>query len=73
MKLLSDFYLHTDKINLALFYYEQTREAALLLDHPPLLIECLLGLAECCRRVGLENDGIKVLKKALEYSWFRGL
>jgi hypothetical protein len=73
LKLLADFYLHTDRAELAVFYYDQTREACLLLDSSILLVDSLVGLAQCCGKVGCESDGIKILKKALEYSWYRGL
>jgi hypothetical protein len=73
LKFLADFHLHTDKIEQAVFYYDQTREACLLLDHRLLLVESLIGLADCCGKVGVEAEGIKILKKALEYSWLRGL
>lgn len=57
----------------AFFYYNQTREGALLLDNPVFLVESLLGMAECCGRCGIEAEGIKILKKALEYTWFYNL
>lgn len=58
---------------MAIFYYNQSREACLLLDHSVLLVESLIGLAQCCGKVGAEGEGIKVLKKALEYAWLKGL
>ena len=30
-------------------------------------------MAECCSRCGIEKEGIKVLKKALEYTWINHL
>ena len=38
-----------------------------------LLVESLMGLSQCCGKAGLEADAIRILKKALEYSWLRGL
>ena len=73
IKLLADFYLITDRVGLAVSYYEQAREACLLLDNAGMLVEALLGLAGCCGKVGLEAEGIRILKKALEYAWLKGL
>jgi tetratricopeptide (TPR) repeat protein len=70
---LADFHLQTDKLETAIFYFDQAREACLLLGHTVLLVESLIGLAACCGKVGAENEGIKILKKALEYAWMRGL
>jgi hypothetical protein len=60
LKMLSDLNLLTDRIDQAFFYYNQTREGCLLLEHPQLLVEALLGMAECCGRCGIEQEGIKV-------------
>ena len=38
LKVLADLYIQCGKINEALFYYNETRESALLLDQPILLI-----------------------------------
>ena len=65
--------LLTDKIGRAFFYFDQTREACLLLSHNQLLVQALLGMAECCSRSGAQQDGIKILKKALSYSWMFNL
>lgn len=73
IKLLADFYRITDRVGLAVSYYEQAREACLLLDNAGMLVEALLGLAGCCGKVGLEAEGIRILKKALEYAWLKGL
>lgn len=73
LKLLADFYLITDRVGLAVFYYEQAREACLLLDNTAMLVEALLGLAGCCGKIGQEAEGIRILKKALEYTWLKGL
>ena len=73
LKLLADLYFFINKISEAVFYYNQLREASLLLNHNVLLVESLIGLAECCCKSGIENDGIRILKKALEYAWFYGL
>ena len=62
-------YLLTDNLKMALFYFNQTREGSLLTEHSLLLVESLLGMAECCSRCGIEMEGIKILKKALEYTW----
>lgn len=73
LKMLADFSLLTDNLSQAFFYYNQTREGCLLLEHHPLLVESLLGLATCCGRCGMELEGIRILKKALEYTWIYSL
>jgi hypothetical protein len=65
LKILAEINLLTDKIGQAFFYFDQTREASLLLSHNQILVEALMGMAECCGRSGIEQDGIKILKKAL--------
>jgi len=65
MKLLADLYFLTDNTSQAFFYYDQSRESCLLLDSPILLVESLMGLAECCGRAGHEDEGIRILKKGL--------
>ena len=60
LKILADLHLHTSQFEQAFFYYDQTRYAALLLEHSHLLVEALLGMADCCGRCGREQEGIKV-------------
>ena len=53
LKVLADFYIQCGKVNEALFYYNETRESALLLDQSVLLIESLIGIAKCCSKGNL--------------------
>ena len=55
LKILADFYIQCGKVNEALFYYNETRESALLLEQPVLLIESLIGIAKCCSKGNLEK------------------
>jgi hypothetical protein len=73
LKMLADLHFLTDQNSQALFYYDQTREGCLLLESPLLMVEALMGLADCCGKTGLEMEGIRILKKALEYSWLHNL
>ena len=63
----------TDRRNQAVYYFNQCREGCLLLAYPSLLVESLLGIAECCGHSGLEKEGLKALKKGLEYAWLYNL
>lgn len=53
LKALGDFYLQCGRVNEGLFYYNEARESALLLEQPILLIESLIGIAKCCSKGNL--------------------
>jgi len=53
LKLLADLHYLIDQNSQAFFYYDQTREGCLLLESPQLLVESLMGLADCCGKAGL--------------------
>jgi hypothetical protein len=71
--MIADLSILIDKTKEALFYYNEARECCLLMNHMHLLIECLIGMSKCCSKAGLENEGVKILKKALEYAWLGDL
>lgn len=73
LKALGDLYILIGRTQESLFFYNEARESALLLSQAGLLIESLIGMANCCGKEGLEKEAIVVLKKALEYAWLNDL
>lgn len=53
-------------------YFVVAQESAVLLKMYRELVQALLGISKCCDQVNYFCEGIKVLKKALDYAWLNG-
>jgi tetratricopeptide (TPR) repeat protein len=73
LRILADSYFILNQYSEALYYYNQARYCFLLIDNAQDMIKNMVKMSNCCCRSGLEKESIKILKKALEYSWVYGL
>ena len=70
IQMLADFEFLIKEYGSALFYYNECRICATKMDRPRFAIQSLIKMAECCEKAGYLEEGVAILKKALECAWY---
>lgn len=69
LKMIGNFYELCGQPSIAVKFYRQLFIGSLSLKNHSYVCHALTGLASCCDAENLYQEGVQILKKALEYAW----